>query len=145
MSSVLSRSFSGLLLKTYFLQKAQPVVKSFDEIVNNEELEISSIQSLSAVKSSKTKGYDILSKKCKKYWNKLRQKFNNNISLVYGEIDRKILSGKTVHLTDTFAAKKYKLNYPEFKLINLEEKFAPNYVSFPMYRKHVFSDKITDA
>ena len=66
-STILTKCFTGLLLKTYFLQKPSLTVNSLEDLVNKPNISVTGKYSLKLIKLFKPEFYEILIKKLEDY------------------------------------------------------------------------------
>ena len=149
--SLLSQSFSSLLLQTYFGQKFKPIINNFNELILYEKLNFFSYNTLYHLKYIKPEEYKILLKREKFYIQKLMKSSNNtrfktSINDIQQDIEQKIVKeffkGKTILLLDSSTLKRFKLSFPELKLFISEDSVGFNYITYPIIKSHEYSEKI---
>ena len=137
-SIVLNKSFSGLLVNTYFDIKLSPFIRTIEDLAANEDLNFDGNYFLYHLKYNKPNEYSILRKRYEKFAEYRKQNYENNSLNKLIEVANK----KLVLLADTLRVRQYKSLYPDLNLVTSQEKYGPNYASFFMGRKHAFISKI---
>lgn len=137
-STLLTKSFSGLLLKTYFNPKSYLIVNSIQDIIEAPDLRVGGSYALSFLKESKPKEYCKLRKRVTNFERKL---FKNktfrwkDLSESY-QILQQVLSGKTVLLVNSHLAEIAQRMNPDLSLSTAPDKWFPTVSTLFMSRKH---------
>jgi hypothetical protein len=143
-STILSKSYSSLLLNVYFKPKSQQVVKTVEDIIANENLNLLGSVSLLLLQAIKPNEYEILSKRAINYENEVKQQIIKNKWTYYeARLLKDIINGKTVFFGNTYDSFKILSQYPDSGLIAAEDKYAPNFVTNYMSKNHSYHQIIS--
>jgi hypothetical protein len=128
-STILSYSFSGLVLKSYFQFKSRAIIETVDDVINNEQIQISGIDFLNLLQWVKPEEHKIL---VERYYRKDGKRFE-------------WMNGTTFRLiffTSSSIIQLYQRLFPQMILSESREKFYPRSESILISKSHRYADKL---
>ena len=138
-ASILSKAFTGLLLKTYFNVKSVPIVNSLQEVLDNHDMRIT-IRNFSYNNMVKVITNDTR-------W-KIDRKLNMgnlNINIYNKTIFQEVIMGKSVLLQNSLERKLYLNNYKMWqdKLAVAEEVWNTTFTGFRIPKSSPIKTNLT--
>ena len=142
-TTVLTKTFSSLLLNTYFRPKSVKVVNNLDELSSRKDLNIIgndfSIYVLKFFKPEFEQFYD--------KFVKLKDEFNKKFSdkTEFSKLNKKlneVLRGESVYLDNSLIIYDLQVSYPESNLLTTEDKYFPFYLSHFVSKRVAFHQRI---
>ena len=146
-SLLLTKSFSSVLLNTYFNPNTHLAVNSMQQIIESPDLSVAGIGSLNYLNASKPEEYLKLKPRVKEYEKQLiralhKKKFDPHwVSQSEKALDL-ILSGRTVFLFQSHDSTVIKRMNPWLSLETAPDKYSPNYITIFVSKKHFCYKKI---
>ena len=140
-SFILTKCFTGLLLKTYFIRKPTLAINTLEDIVNDPDISVTGKITLNLIKSYKPEIYDILIKRLEIYENKLG--INTELDPNESEneqIIKDVINRKAVLLQSLYVAEMVELVHPHIKVA--ENKYFLQYQYWYISKSHPNSKNI---
>ncbi len=134
-STILSYSFSGLVLNSYFQFKSRAIIETVDDVINNEQIQISGIDFLDLLQWIKPEEHKILAER---YYRKDGKRFES----MNGTTFRLINDGKLIIFTSSLMIQLYQRLFPQMILYESREKFYPRSESILISKSHRYTDKL---
>ncbi len=134
-STILSYSFSGLVLNSYFQFKSRAIIETVDDVINNEQIQISGIDFLDLLQWIKPEEHKILAER---YYRKDGKRFES----MNGTTFRLINDGKLIIFTSSSMIQLYQRLFPQMILYESREKFYPRSEPILISKSHRYTDKL---
>ena len=145
--SVLSRSYSSVLLNTYFRDRTVTSIATLEEIVNSDDINVwaDNKKTLEIFNYTNPNTYKILTEKANRY-DKIRSETRNTTNKrFFVQQLQNLAAKKTVHLDVTSNIDSLIAMFPNLRLTKANEKFSPYFTGLLMHKSHQFSQNITNA
>ena len=140
-SFILTKCFTGLLLKTYFIHKPSLAINTLEDIVKDHGISVTGKISLNLLKLIKPDIFDILIKRLVFYENKLGINTEMRpISFDNIHVIKDIMNRKAVILAPLNLAENFELIHPNIKMA--ENKYFLQFVYWYVLKSHPRSKKI---
>ena len=139
-SSILSKSFTSILLNVYTIKKPSLTIQTMDDIINNPDLFVAGFISLKKLEHYRPDIFHALKERVINYHKILNIKLDDNMYLLDDKLIRDIISRKSVALMSTLETELMKLYYPDSNLKESESKYNQLF-SYSLVSKNVVKHK----
>ena len=138
-STVLTKSFSSLLLETYFNPKTYFRVNSIQEVKENTDLSVAGNSALFFLNGTKPEEYlSLASRACtyEKKWFGKCLKYEWRPLTTNEDILYEVVSGETVLFLESYGSEVTQRHNPSLRLVTAPDKYSPNYITIFVPKKH---------
>ena len=142
-TTILSKSFTSLLLRTYYIKIPSLTVETLEEIAYNQELNVLGSSAIKLLVESKPEIYSILKEKAVKYESEFPEiDFSDYKNLPNDKLIKDVINRKTTIITRGFAIEMLTRLYPESSLSISDTKFSQIFKYTFVTRNHTKSQLI---
>ena len=134
-STLLTKCFTSLLLRTYFKTKTSITVRTLEELVDRPDVSIAGRLGLIEIIQQKPEVFNNLVNRLLVYENKLGIDSTEMTHLARNKVIEDVNEGRAVIITDTFHTNLFTRIYPNLNLIQSDVKYNQRFIFCYVYER----------